>query len=251
MPPLLDPAAGYLFFALLGLTLGSFGNVVIGRLPAGESLNGRSHCPHCGRTLGALELIPVLSWIFLRAKCYGCGRRISPQYPLIEITVACLFALALYVANFDPLPALITGIAFWTMLMIGMIDAKTQMIPDALTILLALCGIALGLTDGHIPLLAPAIGIGFFGLQWLLSRGKWVGSGDVFLAGALGLLLGSWQMVVLMLFLAYIGGSIVVLIMLLTGKIARGAHLAFGPFLVAGAFVTFAFGDRILNMMFL
>lgn len=242
----LEPAIGYPLFALLGLACGSFGNVVVGRLPAGQSLNGRSRCPHCGRTLGILELVPVFSWIALRARCRGCRQPISMQYPLVEIAVAGLFVLAFFLSAYDLSRAAFIAIAFWTMLMIGVIDARTRLIPDALTALLVLCGLALGFLEGDISWLGPAIAFAFFGAQWALSGGRWVGSGDVLLAGALALLLGSWQRTVLMLFLAYIGGSIVVLLLLFTGRVGRGAHLAFGPFLVAAAFVTLAFGDRII-----
>lgn len=251
MFPSLDPSIGYPFFAMLGLVLGSFGNVVIWRVPFGESLHGRSHCPRCARTLGASELVPVLSWIIQRGRCRGCGGKISIRYPLVELAAGMLFVLAFALAGFDFPRALVIGIAFWAMLVIAIIDARTQLIPDALTFVLLLCGLALAWMNGYLPLAAPAIGLAFFGAQWALSRGRWVGSGDVFLAGALGLLLGSWEHAVLMLFLSYILGAITALILLATGIVRRGEHIAFGPFLVAGAFGAFVFGEKIMAALLL
>jgi leader peptidase (prepilin peptidase)/N-methyltransferase len=243
----LEPAVAYPLFLVLGLAVGSFGNVVAGRLPAGESLDGRSHCPHCSRTLSVLELIPVISWLLLRAKCRGCAKPISAQYPLVELAAGFLFMLALPLQDFLPLQSLALALAFWVMLIIVIIDARTQLIPDALTITLALCGAVLCYFSGVVPVIAVLIGLGFFGIQWIISRGRWVGSGDIFLSGALGLLLQRWDLMVVSLFIAYIGGSFIVVALLASKKIQRHAHVAFGPFLIGGAFIALLFGDRLLQ----
>lgn len=245
---LLPPAITVPLFLALGFAVGSFGNVVAGRLPAGESIRGRSHCPHCKRTLGALELVPVLSWLGLRGRCYGCKKRISLQYPMVEIATAWLFLLAILATGYEPISALFLGIALWAMLIITIIDTRTQLIPDALTLTLGICAIAVHALRGDFPVAAPLIGLIFFGAQWLLSRGKWVGSGDIFLSVALGFLLGTWEMMTVSLFIAYISGAIVVTFMLLTGSVKQGAHVAFGPFLIGGAFVTLLFGEKIAQV---
>lgn len=251
MTTMLAPAIAYPFFFLVGLALGSFGNVVAYRLPAGKSLGGRSRCPHCGRALGVWELFPLLSWVFLRARCRGCKQQISVQYPLVELTVALLFTAAGAYVSFDLLPSLALGIALWSMLLIAIIDVRTQTIPDALTLVLALAGGACNwLLHGMFTFSGALTGLGCMGLLWAVSRGTWTGSGDVLLAAALGLLLGHWPFMVLALMASYILGAAVAIVLLVTRAAGRRAHIPFGPFLIAGALIAFFLGDAIFTLVF-
>jgi len=235
-------------FVVSGMVLGSFGNVIILRTPEGRSINGRSGCPDCKKTLGPLELIPVISFLFLMGRCSGCHRRISWQYPVIELVSGLLFAAALIPASFDLFSGLLLALCFWAMLLIAVIDARTGMIPDALTLVVILSAVGFRWwSDGHIGLEAPLIGAGFFGLQWIVSRGQWVGSGDILLAAGLGVLISDWQIMIMMLMLAYMAGALYAVVLLAMKRVSRGAHMAFGPFLVGSAFVCFLWGDEILN----
>ncbi len=226
--------------------MGSFGNVVISRVPKEEALTGRSHCPHCGRILSALELVPVLSWIMLCAKCRGCHKRIAFQYPLIELLSALLFVTAAYLQPLSAVAALVLAIAFWAMLLIAVIDLQTQMIPDVLTLLLALCGVSYHWMMDDSSFAPALIGIGFFGIQWVVSRGRWVGSGDIFLAGALGLIVGTWPLMIVALMASYIIGAAVALILLATGWIKKSENISFGPFLILGAMIALVWGQKML-----
>lgn len=247
----IEPAIGLPLFALLGLVMGSFGNVVIGRVPSRETLGGRSHCVHCKKTLSPAELIPVLSWVFLRGKCFGCKKPISMQYPIIELLMGVLFVIAAVHTSFQLLPAVLLCIVFWAMLLITVIDLQTQMIPDALTIVLALSGFFYHWASmGIIAFDAMVLGVAFLGVQWLMSRGRWIGTGDLFLIGALGLLLGAWQLMAVGLFVGYIVGAVIAGMLLLTKKISRNAHVPFGPFLITGAFVALVWGEEILRLAF-
>ncbi|HVW66519.1 MAG TPA: prepilin peptidase [Candidatus Peribacteraceae bacterium] len=238
---------GFLF--VLGAAFGSFGNVLILRMPKNESVNGRSHCPHCGHILSAWELIPILSFLFLRGRCKSCGKPIAWQYPLVELVAGLFFVLAGWWSNFLVPESILLGLVFWAMLLIAMIDARTQMIPDAFTVILLICAVAYRLLLHSLAFDGALVALVFFGGQWLLSRGQWVGSGDVFLAVALGFLLGSWVHLLLGLMAAYIIGALYVSVLLGLGTMKRSQHVAFGPFLVMGALIAFLYGDKALKVL--
>lgn len=147
------------FAALLGAVVGSFGNVVVYRLPRGESVvTPGSRCPSCGRRLSALDLVPVLSWLFLRGRCRTCGARISPRYPLVEAFMAVLFAAL--VALFPPAhhgAAVLPLLAVVAMLvMAALIDLERYVLPDVLTLpALALALLGSLLWDGTPGLPSP------------------------------------------------------------------------------------------------
>ena len=125
-----------LLFALLGALIGSFANVVIYRLPRGESVVfPGSHCPNCGHELGALELVPVMSWAVLGARCRGCKTGISARYPLVETLVALgFFALALrYPPEKMGLTVVPLLIVFVLLVLLAAIDIDTQLLPDVLS----------------------------------------------------------------------------------------------------------------------
>lgn len=246
-----------LFLIMLGLVFGSFGYVLVLRMPKEQSINGRSRCPDCNHVLSPLDLIPILSYVCLGGRCRYCKQAISPVYPLVEIASAALFVLAGVAASFALVPSLFLGLSFWCMLTIAIVDAQTQMIPDMLTVVLGVAAVAYQLTIGHPPLgvgqavgwSGAGLGILFFGAQWILSRGMWVGSGDILLAVSLGLLLGSWRSMLVALMAAYIIGALVVSVFLGLGKLKRNQHIAFGPFLVTGTFVAFFFAESIVSVM--
>lgn len=247
MSPEVLPIVVLLF--LLGLALGSFGNVLILRVPQGEDIAGRSRCPHCKRVLAAWELIPVLSFFLLRGKCSTCRARIAWQYPIVEFISALLFLFAGTLSAFVFLPSLFLALAFWAMLLIAFIDARTQMIPDALTAALLVAAIIYHLLLHGFDPGGAMLAVAFFGLQWLLSRGRWVGSGDIFLGVALGVLVGSWMHLLIALMAAYIIGALYVSVFLGLGTMHRSEHVAFGPFLVIGGMISFLFADRLLAIL--
>jgi leader peptidase (prepilin peptidase)/N-methyltransferase len=122
-----------LFGAGLGLIFGSFGTVVAYRIPRGESIaSGRSRCPNCGRTITAVENIPLFSYLFLRGRCRGCRTRISPRYPLIELATGVLFALAFLEFDFT-LEAFVYSFFFWALVVLSVIDLETKRLPDVIT----------------------------------------------------------------------------------------------------------------------
>lgn len=235
------------WFLLIGAALGSFGNVLILRLPERRTLRGRSACPHCKRTLQPLELLPLLSFLWMQGRCRGCAAHISWQYPVVEAASMLVFVSALPVARFALLSALALGIGLWALLLIAIIDARTCTIPDVLTLIVAVAGLVWQLlSTQNFPLGSSLVLGGFFTLQWLFSRGKWIGSGDVLLGFAIGMLLGSIPLSVTTLLLTYVGGSIVVLLLLATKRISRSARVAFGPMLAAGAYVSLLAGEPLL-----
>lgn len=231
-------------FVVIGVCIGSFGNVLIDRLPAGRSIVGRSKCDGCGRTLSPLELVPILSYVFLRGRCRTCKTPISARLPLVEIVSGVLGFLALWKADHDILSAGLLLLALWALFLIAVIDLKTKTIPDVLTAVVFLCSLAFHFVrESHFSFVSVLIGAGFFLLLWLVSRGRWVGSGDILLAGAIGMLVSDIGLMVWALMVSYIVGAGIAVVLLLTKKLHRGSMVPFGPFLVLAAFIVFFFGE--------
>lgn len=230
-------AAGLFVFAL-GAAVGSFLNVVIYRLPRGQSLvRPGSACPTCGHALGALDLVPILSFLLLGAKCRYCRAAISWQYPLIEALTGISFALLLWRHGPGPEWAIFALYAILLIAIAG-IDLREMIIPDVLS----LPGICLGLLAGFArgaaldALLGAAVGGGlllivYFSALFLLKK-EGLGLGDAKLLAMIGAFLG-WQGVLFTIFLASIAGSIVGLGLMALGRLRRGEPMPFGPFIAA------------------
>ncbi|MDE2663141.1 MAG: A24 family peptidase [Gemmatimonadota bacterium] len=236
--------------ALLGAALGSFLNVCVARMPAGESvLRPRSRCPACRATIRWRDNLPVLSWIFLRAKCRDCGGRISARYPAIELATA--FAWGGMAWLYGTSATALTGAVLFTLLLaIAVIDARHYIIPDALSLGGCAAGLALSALPGSTrPLAAIAGAVLGFGLLYVVGwlgekafRKPALGGGDVKMMAMVGAFLGPGG-ALLTIFLGALAGSLVYgPISLRTGK-----PVPFGTFLAFGATVALLFGDALLD----
>lgn len=238
----------FVLFAVLGLVFGSFGTVLVSRIPARQHIGGRSRCPGCKHVLGAAELIPVCSFLLLGGRCRHCRKAISPFYPVMEMTSALLFLVAFFIDR-APLPSLLLAFSLWLMLLIAVIDARTKTIHDVLNLSFIVFSVAHAVTMGQWRVDGALLFILFFGAQWLVSRGKWVGSGDILFGAGIGFLLGGWERALLCLGLAYILGATVASSLLLLKKASRKSHIPFGPFLAAATVITLLIGEQFLMVL--
>lgn len=241
-----------LFFNLVififGLIVGSFLNCVIYRLETGESfLKGRSFCPHCKQKLIWQDLIPVLSFFILKGKCRYCSQKISWQYPLVEIVTGFLFLLIFYHTSYNISYTIYELIIACFLIIIFVYDLKYYIIPDkviypaiAITAIYQLS--RFGLEYFYAGLGAAA----FFLLIVLVSKGRWMGVGDIKLAFLMGLFLG-WPNILMALFLAFFIGAIIGIGLIIAGKKQLKSEVPFGPFLVAGTFLAMFWGQKLIN----
>ena len=237
--------------------MGSFLNVVVERLRHKESfLRGRSHCPHCKKTLGILDLVPIFSFLFLMGRCRHCHKKISWQYFFMELGTGLIFSL-IYI-NFDfKLPTTYYLLISCFLIIIFLYDFKYYLILDKITIPAIIIALAGNLLLGQVwweLLLGAAIAAGFFLLQFLVSKGKWIGGGDIRLGVLMGLILG-WKLVLIALFIAYGIGAVFGIILILCKKKKLSSSMPFGTFLTLATFITLIYGNIILewylNMLYL
>lgn len=241
-------AWGTLVF-VLGLVAGSLANVVIYRLPRGQSVVApRSFCRSCGETLGAADLAPVVSYLWLRGKCRYCRAPISVAYPLVELLTAFLFLLAW--ARFDLSVQLVPALVLlFLLVVVSGIDLSHRIIPNRLVVA-GVAGWVLASWAGPIaPVRASLTGLvvvgGVFAAAHFLSRGG-MGAGDVKLAAMIGLYLG-WKGGLVASFLAVVAGAVLGLALLLARRKGRRDAIPFGPFLAAGATGALFWGEEIIR----
>lgn len=244
-----DPAALALL-AVLGLLVGSFLNVVIHRLPRGESLLWpRSRCVGCGVQIASYDNVPVVSWLVLRGRCRHCGEPISVRYPLIEALTGLTFAAVGAVAGLDaelwvelPFAALMVAVAA--------IDLEHRIVPNKLLAPAAIWAVgAWAVVDlDFLPeALAAGAGAFLFLLLAALAYPAGMGMGDVKLAGTMGLYLG--LAVIPALLAAFLAGSVVgIAIVVREGRDARKTGIPFAPFLAMGGLVGLLAGNELISL---
>lgn len=237
----------YIILFALGAAWGSFLNVAACRIQERRSfVRGRSVCVRCGTVLHWHDLIPVASWLLLWGRCRYCRKHFSVQYLASELAVGGLFVLGAFVVA-TPIHALLylAVVSFCTVLFIY--DVRTYIVPDKIVIpAIAAIG-ALNFIiaeDGASLVVGALFGAAWFLAQFLVSRGRWVGGGDIRLGALLGVLLGH-PMVWLGLGLAYVGGSVVSLALVATTRITLKSRLPFAAFLLPAAFAAWVFGDAV------
>ena len=259
------------------LCVGSFLNVVVYRLPrmmerdfrreaaavlaaepapptAPDNFNlsvPRSHCPGCGRMVRGHENIPVLSWLWLRGRCAGCGNHISARYPLIETLTAALSVIVLL--NFGVTPTCAFALLFtWWIVALAVIDLDTFYLPDALTLPLLWLGLIANALTAHVPLDASVWGaVAGYGVLWsvaglfrLITGKEGMGQGDFKLLAALGAWLG-WQQLLTVIIVSSAAGAIVGLALIARDRTQRGNPIPFGPFLAGAGWLVLLWGDNI------
>lgn len=271
---------------VLGLTVGSFLNVVIHRLPImlerrwrldcreilrADAAHGtsnipavipeprydlvapRSQCPHCGHAISARENIPVLSFLWLRGRCAGCGQPISWRYPLVELLTGVLSVVIAW--HFGVNMATLAALLFtWSLIALAFIDYDLQILPDAITLPLLWLGLLVNLFAILTPLRAAVIGAmaGYLAL-WLvyqsfklLTGKEGMGYGDFKLFAALGAWLG-WQGLPLTILLASFLGAVIGLAFIVAFGRDRHLPIPFGPFLCFAGWIALLWGDPILR----
>ena len=241
----------YLVVIFLGLSIGSFLNVCIYRIPNEESISyPPSHCTNCSYKLKWYDLIPVLSYILLKGKCRGCSEKISLQYPMVEILNAIVYLLIYMqygVSEYTIKYMLLTSL----MIVIGMIDFKTKFVFTATTAFgVAISSIFIVYTwieSGNFPLdyiIGGLIGFLVIALIVILTRG--MGEGDIEIAVVCGLFLGA-KATIFMIFLSFILGGIVATFYLVKKLKGKKEEMAFGPYLAIATIVSMFVGNQIIN----
>lgn len=246
---------------VLGACLGSFVNVLLYRLPRKQGpWRGRSACPHCGRPLWARDLIPLVSFMVLHGRCRACAGKISWRYPTVEAASGALFVLGGLVLSDGAASWAIIGrlLVYLTAVVFGLIlflyDLDHYLVPDKIVlpgaavilILNFIFGAPASSVASRIPpaLLGAAAGGFWFLWQFLVSRGRWVGGGDIRLGLFAGALLG-WPLVWLGLMLSYLGGSLAALLLIAVGKKIMKSRLPFATILLPSVLIVFLWGEEI------
>jgi len=267
--------------AVVGLCLGSFVNALVWRMHEQAAqpgkgkkktdkayakrlsiMTGKSMCPHCHHELAPKDLVPLFSWLGLRGKCRYCSKPISVQYPLVELATALLFIASYIWWPYDIHSFQVGIFVWWLILLVGLMalavyDLRWLLLPNRILYpsavaafvmtLIAIINAASPLKALLNAILAVAVGGGLFYVLFQLSKGKWIGGGDVKLGWLLGLAAATPARSVLFIFLAALGGSLVSIPLLTSKRLGRSSLIPFGPFLIAGLIIVQLFGGDILH----
>lgn len=227
----------------------------------------RSVCLHCGRQLSWQELIPVVSWLAVGGKCRTCKKPIGKMEILAEVVLGAAFVVSYLFWPYDVNTLGLVLLGLWFIVLVAlaihwMYDARWFLLLDKVTVVITVVAVlfmAFTFADQPGQLLVGSLtGIGltilvlpgFYGALYLVSRGAWIGLGDVKLLVPFAFMLPSWEYGVLLIFLANLIGSLTLLPAMLSKKLTRSTRVPFGPFIIAAFIITFLFGRRILDFYF-
>jgi leader peptidase (prepilin peptidase)/N-methyltransferase len=247
-----------LLCGLVGLMIGSFLNVVIWRVPRGESVvRPPSACPSCGHEIRPRDNIPVLGWLLLRGRCRDCGHPISARYLLVELACGVLFVVM--ALRFEAHAVLVAYLYLAAVgLALAMIDFDTKRLPDALTlpsypvaaVLLGVAAVVDHEGDAALRALIGAVAMGALYFVLVLIYPAGMGLGDVKLAPVLGAYLGwiSYGALAVGAFLGFLYGGLVGVLAMAVGKAGRKSKLPFGPFMLLGVLTAVLAGDQLVDL---
>lgn len=246
-----------IFVFAFGAVVGSFLNVLLFRKNTGESVvTGGSRCFSCGKKLGVIDLIPILSFLWLNGRCRYCGSRISIQYPIVEALIG-LLAVLVYLKIFGEGLFIIRYIffifAFSSLFLVAAYDFRAKIIDISFLLVFG----ALSVIEFAVRNWSAGAWIGdavssflialFFYLMWKVSGGRWMGRGDANLALFTSLFLG-WALNLAALFWSFWIGGVIGALLLFRRKFNLKSEIPFGPFLAAGAFLVWYLGDLLRGM---
>ena len=237
----------YIMIFLIGISIGSFLNVCIYRIPKKEDIVfERSHCMSCGNVLKWYELIPLFSFLVQGGKCRNCKTKLSVQYPLIELLNGLIYVWIFMAKGFQP-ESILFCICASVLIVISVIDWRTYEIPFGCNIIIGILGIVrvfLNLAHWYDYVIGFFAVSGLFLIIYWITKGRGIGGGDIKLMAAAGLLLG-WQNILLALMIGSIAGSVIHLtLMKVQGK---DRVLAFGPYLAFGIFISMLYGNNLIT----
>lgn len=244
----MDELFAVLLAGAFGAVMGSFLNVCVYRIPAGQSVvHPRSRCPSCKQPIAWRDNVPIISWLVLRGRCRWCLQPISVQYPLVEAIVALLWAVSVIV--WGPSAKAVTAGALGTILLgIALVNGKTNLIPDEFTLAGLVIGLGLSLTGGQQAFISALIGAAAgFALLWIIDRvaglvfkDEGAGGSSAKMMAMVGSFVG-WRGVLITIIAAVIGS-----VMFVPLSLRKKRLLPFGVFLAVGAAVACVFGDAII-----
>ncbi len=241
------------YVCILGAIIGSFLNVIIYRVPAGESIaKGRSKCMNCGEQIKAYDLVPIISYIFLRGKCRSCKARVSIRYPMIEVLTGLIFLGTFLVEGLE-IKSFLTMAVGAILIAISAIDFDHMIIPNGLVIALIPLAIAYGIWDYDVAIVSRIIGAFVVSLPLfilIIIIPDSFGGGDVKLMFVMGFILG-WQNTLVGTFIGILLGGIVATAALIKNRKKgneKQTHIPFGPWLAIGSFVALLYGEEIINL---
>lgn len=253
----------YLLLAVFGLVFGSFVSALSYRIVRSKSIvHGRSKCPKCEAAIAWHDNIPLLSYILLGGKCRKCNRHISLRYPLIEVVTALTF-IGVYALVRPPysvewlsglhelaLPYVLVMAVL--LISICVTDLEEKIIPDTFVfsgVVITFFALLLSDYDGlYMQLLSGSGAAIFFLVLWGATKGKGMGMGDIKLAFLVGLIFGA-KLTLVWGFIAFISGAAIGLVLIGLGKTKFGREIPFGPFMVAGAAVCLAYGNKLAALL--
>lgn len=248
---------------LLGLCFGSFVNAFVWRYKHKKDwVRERSQCVNCHHELAPIDLIPVISWLALRGKCRYCHKKISIQYPLVELLTSALFLLSYFLWHQALTGINILDFIFWLVILTGLIslaiyDIRWMILPTKIIYTLLIIAVILAflnILNARDPATVilnyiggSLVGGGVFYLIYMLSKGKWIGGGDVRLGFLLGLIAASPLNSMLLLFMASIIGTLVSVTLIAAKKAKRQSLIPFGPFLILSMIIVELQGASIIH----
>ncbi len=241
----------YFFIFIFGLSVGSLLNVVICRLETKETIIfNRSYCPQCKTILKWHDLIPVLSFLAQKGKCRYCNKKISWQYPVVEIATGLLFLFVILSEAKNLLSMIFYLIIVSFLIIIFVYDLKHYIIPNRIVypaIIISLLYLLFVIQDSFLYyFLSAFVASGFFLVLVLISKGKWMGLGDVKLAFLMGLILG-WPNILLALFLSFFSGAVIGVGLVIFNKKSFKSQIPFGPFLAGSTILVIFYNLYLIN----
>lgn len=242
----------FVFSCAFGLLMGSFLNAWIWRTRVRRSIvRGRSVCPSCENQLAWKDNLPLVSFFLLRGTCRYCTASISWQYPLVEVSMGLLF-LFFTIRAFPSVSFLLVyeWIIAFCLVAVFVYDFLYKEIWDRWTtipaVFLGICSVVFGVQSWPSIVIGVLVGAGFFLLQYVVSRGTWIGGGDIRLGVFMGVVLG-WPHILVALFIAYMFGAIVSVILIVFRKKQFASETPFGTYLALATFVTYVYGTSIIE----